>query len=126
MSNIKNIFKKMSIATQKKWETTYGSDALEPELLSILNFAKANPDKQNELSECFIGIINDYRNGPLEIVVFSMRELQWSEVKNAALTRKQSSDDPRVWSAMNDVLNVYEKEWEDADLYKYYSKEDKI
>lgn len=123
MSDVKIFFKKMAMIAQKKWENTYSSEELEPELLDSLNFVKANLNKRNVLSQCFIDIVNDYRNGPLEIVVFSMRELQWVEVKDAALSRKQISDDPRVQSAMNDVLAVYEDEWEDADLYKYYSKE---
>lgn len=123
MNDVKIIFQKMAMITQKKWENTYGSEELEPELLDILNFVKANPNKRNVLSQCFIDIVNDYRNGPLEIVVFSMRELQWDEVKDAASSRMQISDDPRVQSAMNDVLAVYKDEWEDADLYKYYSKE---
>jgi hypothetical protein len=123
MSDVKIIFKEMAMIAQKKCENTYGSEELEPELLDILNFVKANLNKRNVLSQCFIDIVNDYRNGPLEIVIFSMRELQWDEVKDAALSRKQISDDPRVQSAMNDVLAVYKDEWEDADLYKYYSKE---
>ena len=121
MSNVKNSFKKMAMVTQKKWENTYGSEGIEPELLDILNFVKANLEKRNILSQCFIDIINDFRNGPLEIVIFSMRELKWCEVKNAALNRKKNNDDPRVWSAMDHVLAVYEDKWEDADLYKYYS-----
>lgn len=121
MSNVKISFKKMAMIAQKKWENTYGSEEIEPKLLDILNFVKANLDKRNILSQCFIDIINDYRNGPLEIVIFSMRELKWNEVKNAALNRKKISGDPRVWSAMDDVLAVYKDKWEDAELYKYYS-----
>jgi hypothetical protein len=121
MSNVKISFKKMAMIAQKKWENTYGSEEIEPKLLDILNYVKANLNKRNILSQCFIDIINDYRNGPLEIVIFSMRELKWDEVKNAALNRKKISDDPRVWSAMDDVLAVYKDKWEDAELYKYYS-----
>lgn len=124
MRDVKIFFKKMAMIVQKKWENTYGSEEIESELLDILSFVKTNLNERNELSKCFIEIVNDYRNGPLEIVIFSMRELKWDEVRNAALNRKLISDDPRVWSAMNDVLAVYEDEWEDAELYKYYSSED--
>jgi hypothetical protein len=73
------------------------------------------------LTKCFTDIINNYKCGPLEIVIFSMRELQWRDIKAAAYEKKQSSKDPRIWASMNDVLAVYEEEWEDADLYEYYS-----
>ena len=42
---------------------------------------------------------------------------------DAVLNKIEESDDLRIISAMNDILEVYEDEWEDADLYEYYSKE---
>ena len=118
-------FKELSSIAKTAWENNItGSFELEPYLLDILNFTKKNLSHRSEISQYYIDILNDYRKGPLEIVTFSMRELQWDEVKQAAIKRMENSDDPRVWSAMSDVLAVYEDDWDDADLYKYYSDEE--
>ena len=45
-------------------------------------------------------------------------------MKKAAVDRQSFNSDPRIKSAMQTVLNVYEKFWDNADLYEYYSRED--
>lgn len=96
---------------------------LEPSLLRILNHIKKNQHLKPEFVEYFSLLINDGTVGPYEIIVFCMRELQWQEVADAALNEIEENDDPRIISVMNDILEVYEDEWEDEDLYEYYSKE---
>ncbi len=121
MKNIIDAFNKLAFIVKNKWEITYGTNEIEPELLNILDFVKKNIAYRMEIANCFIDIINDYTKGPLEIVVFCMRELQWQEVKEAAGSRQISHKDPRVKFAMQKILDVYEREWNDADLYHYYS-----
>lgn len=116
-------FEDLCYIAKNIWENnTHGIRDLEPYLLDILKFTKNNLELKSKLAKSFIKIINDHRNGPLEIVMFAMRELRWEEVMMAALERKRTSTDPRVWTGMNDVLDVYEDDWEDADMYEYYSK----
>ena len=94
----------------------------EPLYLELLEFLKINSDKKDCLSEKLANRVKNAQQ-PWEAVQFCMRELKWEAVKNAALGRRNSADDPRVISVMNDILAVYENEWEDADMYQYYSKE---
>ena len=49
-----------------------------------------------------------------------LRELRWHEVRDLAAAKMSCSEDPRVSSALSEVLAVYEDEWPDADLYAYY------
>ncbi len=95
--------------------------ALEPFLLKILNHIKLNDSLKDIYINYFIMLIGNRILGPFEIIVFCMRELKWPEVAEQAIYKKNNSDDPRVISVMNDILAVYEDEWEDADLYSYYS-----
>ena len=95
----------------------------EPLYLELLEFLKVNLDKKEYFAKKLANRVKNAQE-PWEAIQFCMRELKWEAVKNAALDRISSTDDPRVISVMNDILAVYEDEWEDADLYKYYSKED--
>ena len=99
-----------------------GLNIIEPYLLKILEFSKKHPEGRIELVKCFNRIIEDRSAGPLEIVIFCMRELRWPEVEKEAIDRLTSCDDLRVQSAMNNVLAVYDEEWEDADFYEYYQQ----
>ncbi len=98
-----------------------GLDQLEPDLLNILNFTKLHADKREELAECFFGLVHDRTKGPFEILIFCMRELRWPEVRVEVEKRLEKSEDPRVHSVLNEILDVYEDEWDDADMYSYYS-----
>ena len=119
-----NQFKKLCQKAKIIWDkNTFGVSELEPYLLDILFIVKNNIDCRKDFSDEFVKILTNYRYGPLEIVIFCMRELQWKEVKEAALNIQLEAEDPRVKISMQDVLNVYQTVWEDADLYEYYSKE---
>lgn len=94
---------------------------IEENLLEILVFIKNNIQYRADISNYFIDRIHRKKIFPLEIIIFAMRELQWPEIKEAALDEINAADDPRIISAMNHILEVYDKEWQDAEMYKYYS-----
>jgi hypothetical protein len=109
--------------TVKKREAiTYGVNEIEKELLNILNFIKEHKLYEKEYKNFLIEIVRGLKLYPLQIIIFCMRELQWEEIKNAAISEKNNTNDWRIISSMNDILQVYETEWEDADMYQYYSK----
>ena len=70
-------FWKLVAITQDVWNNTYGTNELEPYLLDILQFVKKHITEKDDLVKCFIILLKE-SCGPLEIVVFCMRELQWS------------------------------------------------
>lgn len=107
---------------KSKEEITYGVNEIEDELLLLLNFVKKNKECWPEISKIFIETVKGIRLYPIEIVIFCMRELQWEEIKDTALFEKNNSSDWRVINTMNHILEVYERDWINADLYKYYSE----
>ena len=115
-------FWKLVAITQDVWNNTYGTNELEPYLLDILQFVKKHITEKDDLVKCFIILLKE-SCGPLEIVVFCMRELQWMEVKNAVeQIMRKAPKDIRLLNAMQQVLDVYSEKWEDRDLYQYYSE----
>jgi len=117
--NIKTFWTLVSV-TQNAWDKTYGVNEIEHHLLDILQFVKKHPTDKDDFIECFITLLKKSA-GPLEIVEFCMRELQWEEIKKAAEQMQIESKDIRLQNAMQRIIDVYSENWDDADLYKYYS-----
>lgn len=118
--NVSDEFWLLVKSAETAWENTDGADELEPYLLAILEFAKKHSADREELVRCFSVLVKEDR-GPIEILEFCMRELQWQEVKDATIQAMKEHADIRVLDALDRVLAVYEAKWDDADLYKYYS-----
>ncbi len=124
---IVNEFKELCKKADKTWETmTRGAPDLEPDLLAILEFTKKNLKHRDILVDCFVELVYDRTIGPFEIIVFCMRELQWEEIKEAAIAKCNKTHDPRVHAVMDDILEVYEPEWEFAEIYKYYAEKENV
>ena len=110
-------------AIKHRWVTTYGTNELEDLLLDLLEFVKNHPEERDNLVEGFLQLVDQRDKGPFEILVFCMRELRWTAVRDRVAAKIRGSDDPRVGNALGKVLAVYEDEWPDADLYDYYRAE---
>lgn len=121
MTNLDTL-KVLCFNVQKKWEISYGVNEIEDLLLQVLNFLKANSENYLEFSNYFVDRLQRKEQFPLEIMIFAMRELQWPEIKQAAISEKEKTDDWRIISAMNDIISVYEEDWEGVDMYEYYMK----
>ena len=104
------------------WEESADTKYYEPFLLKILRHVTSYPDLRSEFAQCFIDIVHDTTPAIWEIVMYCMRELQWSEVYDAADHEYHSNQDLRVQAVMEDILAVYEDEWENSDLFEYYSQ----
>ena len=93
----------------------------EPYFLNLLHFINAHPNQRDFFVSEFV---NGLRSGaqPWEVIQFCMRELQWEEIKNVAIDESSKTNDWRIISVMSNIIAVYEPEWEDADLYDYYSR----
>lgn len=109
-------------AVKEKEKVTYGVNEIEKELLEVLNYIKINKSQEDAIKKFLIKIVKGVEVYPLEIIIFCMRELQWLEIKEVALVEKTKTHDWRIISSMNHILEVYEDEWENADMYEYYSK----
>jgi hypothetical protein len=106
----------------KSWEATPDTKKYEPSFLRILNFIKSNEDFHSEFKKGFIQIIRNPDLAIWEIVMFCMRDLKWREVYEVAHFEHSVSNDIRTKDALEKIMEVFEDEWEDADLFEYYSR----
>lgn len=101
---------------------------LEPYLLRILEFVKANVGDRDTLVHCFTQLVDGTRPLSEWIVLFCMRELQWSEIQEAANLRFEKAGGkraPRLMNWISDINWAYDNSpWESADFFWYFwSKE---
>lgn len=132
MKIIINEFEKLCAQIKIREEKTFGYNEIEDLLLEALNFIKKHKDEKRQFAHFFIDSILGSKTNNLvyggshyliQVIQFCMRELQWPEVKEAAIKEQSASTDWRVIGTMGSILEVYEKEWPDDELYEYYSKE---
>lgn len=126
INNTMTQFWKLCKKAQKAWDhNIYGDFELEQDLLPILNLVKANPQYRDAFVKGFIEIIRYDNKGPLEIVMYCMRELQWEEIRMAAIKWMHESEDMRVKMAMSDLLEGYEPPSFSSHAYMNYTEEDR-
>ena len=116
--SIDNFYK---VCNKIKLEWKSPTQINEEHFVYVLNFIKGNVPYRSEVLSYFLSIMKGEIDMPPELIEFCMRELQWPEIKNFAIKQIESGD-PRTLRFMEHILEVYQSEWEDADLYKYYSK----
>ncbi|MES9903017.1 MAG: hypothetical protein ABW168_10075 [Sedimenticola sp.] len=114
--------RELGIQAESTLKESYGVNAVEGQLLEMLQLLKSNTKFKSEFVQVLLEFL-DEGNAPYEVVQFCMRELQWPEIKQHAQNMLESSDDPRVHKVANEVLAVYGEAWEDEDLFSYYSKD---
>jgi len=106
----------------------YDCRKVEPYYVKVLEFVKEHPECRSAFIKEFMGILGS-KGMPWELIQFCMRELQWQEIKDAVLLKMKEeiagNHDWRIISVLSSILEVYEEEWEDSDLYLYYSKNGK-
>ena|SRR5579862_6044486 len=110
------------LKAEKACEGPVGTREYEGAFLNVLNYMKEHPTDEDAYKNHFIKMLNDSTLGPWELIAFCMRELQWPEVLKAARERLQKMRDPRIKSVMADVIEVYQPNWPDSELYDYYSQ----
>ena len=128
MKDVMNTFRNLAHKSGKVLDSTYDCRKAEPYYVEILKLIKMHPEHRAQFVKEFLSILN-LGNAPWELIQFCMRELQWGEIKNEITIEKQEelsgNHDWRINSVLDHILEVYEKKWEDAELYQYYSKEGK-
>ncbi len=131
MNTVMNDFKMLCDRIKSREKETYGYNQIEDLLLKMLNFMKIHDGYRGKFVEFFSDKLNRKGKNDLiygnygyliQVIQFCMREMQWPEIKDAAIKRKRTSSDWRVIGSMDQILEVYEKEWPDDELYEYYSK----
>lgn len=119
MTNIQDFYKTCD-SIKAEWRSP--NQINEQHYIDALNFIKKNKLYKNEILDYFFKIIKGQINDmPIDLIKFCMRELKWVEIKNFVEDELEKGD-PRVRYLLEGILKVYDAEWEDSDLYQYYSK----
>jgi len=100
---------------------------LEPELLQLLQFVKAEREHQDLFKRLFITAATGEVQISSWIVLYCMRDLQYVEVQTAINNWFESKGGtrgaPRLMRFVSDVNWVYDHSlWEHADFFKYHWK----
>lgn len=116
-----NDFVNQCISAKYACDNFDSTQDFEPFLLRVLLFVKSNPLHVSDFKEYFTRMLHDPNLGPWELIEFCMRDLQWPEILEAAKRRMSANADHRIKAVMAKIIAVYQQNWEDRDLYKYYS-----
>jgi len=94
---------------------------LEPSFARLLDQIQAAPGCRDEVAAL---MIDDIRTGPVpwELIAYLMFELRWPEVNRCADERLHSERDPRTKAVMAHILDAFDDRWEDADMYRRWSR----
>ncbi len=123
---IRKEFGRLMDNVEKRWEETYSSHDLEPQLLAILNFVKQNLQYKDVLLQCFIDLVEKSPKwkGSIEVIEFCMFELRWIEVKQAIEKIVKNTKDIRTRDALSHLPEAFYDDWDGVEYYPYYfSKE---
>lgn len=113
-------FAKLSRRAAEDLDATNSVRSMEPALVAMLRLVEAHPELRTSFEVAFIEICDSPL--PKEIVQFCMRELRWPVIRSHVERTMRATNDPRVHAALQQVLDAYEDEWGDADLFEYYSR----
>lgn len=105
----------------REWEKTADTKLYEPFLLDILIHVKSNLQFSEEFQKGFIRIIKNPELAIWEIVMYCMRELRWEGVYKATKEEYFHCQDIRKKEVLENILAAFDDDWEDADLFEYYS-----
>jgi len=100
-------------------ENFVGVNQIEHLLIDLLAFLKSGRVERADASEALIGLIEPWPGAP-EVLEFTMRELQWPEVKAALERHVASESDFRTREMAASVLQVYEDDWPGGEIYWTY------
>lgn len=128
MKDVMRKFEQLCQRANSILDETFDCRQVEPIYIKILNLIKSNPHYHDQFISALLSVLESGK-APWELIQFCMRELQWPEIKDSVLIQMQAElEGKRDWrsiSVLDHILEVYEPEWSDADLYKYYSKDSK-
>ena len=101
---------------------SFGVGDLESLLVDLLLYVRKCPIQQKLLEARFITLFLTGSPGSVEVLEFLMRDLQWEAIRNELQRIQDSHNDFRVINEAKRVLEVFEAEWANEDIYRYYSE----
>ena len=93
----------------------------EPSFVRVLKYMQAKPEKL----PFFAARFRAYLEGEgfcHELVAFCMHTVQLTAVRDHARALLEEAS-PRAWSPLSTIVESFEEDWADADLYEFYRRE---
>ena len=96
-----------------------GVNQIEHLLVDLLAFLESGQVERAAAAAALIGLIEPWPGAP-EVLEFTMRDLQWPEVRDALEAHLASDSDFRTRDMAANVLQVYEDDWPGGEIYRTY------
>lgn len=108
---------------ERIYSETLDISKVEPEFEKVLTLIQAHPECHVEFVDGFIEILKDAKKGPSELVSFCVHELRWNDLRSRLLEWMKTERSERVRPVLRDVLEAFEDDWRDADMFRHFSAE---
>lgn len=95
---------------------------VEPALEAVLAHVLAHSEARAEFASAFIEIARDPIKGPPELIGYCMHALRWAEVQDGLQSWIGKEESERVRHVLRSMLQSFEDDWYDADLYSRFAK----
>jgi hypothetical protein len=103
-------------------EHFFGVSELEPLLVDLLEFIQAGTVGRELLEKRLVALFVAASPGSVEVLEFVMRTLRWPVVELELRMIRDSDSDFRVVNEAKRVLEVFETDWDNGDIYRFYSQ----
>ena len=100
-------------------ENFVGVNRVEHLLVDLLLFLKSDRIGREDAAGSLIALVEPWPGAP-EVIEFTMRDLQWPEVRHALEAHVSSDADFRTRDMASSVLEVYEERWPAGEIYRTY------
>lgn len=97
-----------------------GVDSYEHLLLDLLRLLRSDRVPRITGTDFMLQRIVQWEPGSVEILEFSMRSLQWPEVRDALAEHARDGADFRTRDLARQALEVYEPQWPNGEIYRTY------
>ena len=97
-----------------------GVNSYEHLLLDLLRLLQSDRVPRTTATEFMFKLVEEWGAGAVEILEFTMRTLQWPEVREALLAHAHKGEDFRTRGLARHALEVYEAQWPNGEIYRTY------
>jgi hypothetical protein len=99
------------------------TEPLEPYLTNLVRIVEEHPGELNQIKVEFVRLVRDLPPGATEMLEFVMHKYRWDEVRSEILGRLNSTNNLRLKSVLLRVMEAFDRDWPDRDVYATYRDE---
>jgi hypothetical protein len=103
------------------WERGMSTEDYEPAFAELLDFALSHPEAAAEVQLLTLEFLGNPSSNAGDLVGYLMHTLRDGAVRREAASRLAASTGPVSGEIFADVVNAFDEDWSDRDLYQRYS-----